>query len=71
MPDRVVAGIAGALLAGVVALGCVAEAPESITAGSQRFGQLTDLPRRTSRVRSASNRPSSSGVRLVSSLRLS
>jgi SagB-type dehydrogenase family enzyme len=44
MPDRVVAGIASALLAGVVALGCVAEAPESITAETQRFGQLTELP---------------------------
>jgi SagB-type dehydrogenase family enzyme len=44
MPDRVVAGFACALLAGTVVLGCVAEAPDSITAETQRFDEITDLP---------------------------
>jgi SagB-type dehydrogenase family enzyme len=44
MPDRIVAGLACAVLAGTVALGCVAEAPDSITAETQRFDEITDLP---------------------------
>jgi SagB-type dehydrogenase family enzyme len=44
MPDRVVAGYAFVLLAGAAVLGCVAEAPDSITAESQRFDEIIDLP---------------------------
>jgi SagB-type dehydrogenase family enzyme len=44
MPDRVVVGFACAVLAGTVALGCVAEAPDSITAETQRFDEIADLP---------------------------
>lgn len=44
MSDRVVAGFACVVLAGAVALGCVAEAPDSITAQTQRFDEITDLP---------------------------
>jgi SagB-type dehydrogenase family enzyme len=44
MRDRVVAGFACAVLAGAVALGCVEEAPDSITAETQRFDEITDLP---------------------------
>ena len=44
MPDRVVAGFACAVLAGAITLGCVAEAPDSITAETQRFDEIADLP---------------------------
>lgn len=44
MPDRVVTGFACAALVGAVVLGCVAEAPDSITAETQRFDEITDLP---------------------------
>ncbi len=44
MPDRVVAAFTWALLAGAAAFGCVAEAPDSITAETQRFDEITDLP---------------------------
>jgi SagB-type dehydrogenase family enzyme len=43
MRDRAVAGLACVVLA-VVALGCVEEAPDSITAETQRFDEITDLP---------------------------
>ena len=44
MSDRVVAGFACVVLAGAVALGCVAEAPDTITAQTQRFDEIADLP---------------------------
>ena len=43
MRDRAVAGLACVVLA-VLALGCVEDAPDSITAGTQRFDEITDLP---------------------------
>jgi SagB-type dehydrogenase family enzyme len=43
MRDRAVAGLACVVLA-VGALGCVEEAPDSITAETQRFEEITDLP---------------------------
>ena len=44
MPVRVVAGFACVVLAGAIALGCVADAPDSITAETQRFDEIADLP---------------------------
>jgi SagB-type dehydrogenase family enzyme len=44
MTDRFVTGFACVVLAGAFALGCVAEAPDSITAETQRFDEITDLP---------------------------
>jgi SagB-type dehydrogenase family enzyme len=44
MPERAVARFACVVLAGALALGCVAEAPDSITAETQRFDEITDLP---------------------------
>ncbi|HUV19540.1 MAG TPA: SagB/ThcOx family dehydrogenase [Ilumatobacteraceae bacterium] len=44
MRDRAVAGFACVVLAGAIALGCVAEAPDSITAETQRFDEIADLP---------------------------
>ncbi len=44
MPDRVLAGLGIAAVSGILALGCVAEAPESVTSQTQRFDVVTELP---------------------------
>lgn len=44
MVDRLRAALAGALAAGVLAVGCVADPPATITSQTERFGAATALP---------------------------
>jgi len=43
MSDRVLAGVAVAVVASFLVLGCVADAPDSVTSQTQRFGDITEL----------------------------
>jgi SagB-type dehydrogenase family enzyme len=44
MPDRLLARLTIAVVAGFLLIGCAAEAPESVTDRMQRFDDVTDLP---------------------------
>ena len=44
MPDRALAGLVVAVVASILVLGCVADAPDSVTSQTQRFDDVIELP---------------------------